>query len=269
MTGKPEGKRKWYINGRGQTMVLVAKPGEVLLGSKEQVDWPPHKERIDWSFAIASKEVTRQEFLDFRKNHRGDSQILDGPVDAVNWYDAAWYCNWFSEKEGIKKDQWCYLPNKAGKYAEGMRIARDWRKRTGYRLPSEAEWEFSCRAGVMTLYCCGSCDELVGHYGWHSGNSLGKSHPVATLKPNDLGLFDMHGNVWEWCLDRSLDSDPAGKQAKENPDPYLLQNNEGRVLRGGSFVGRPVHLRSSSRGRYLPIAFGDIGFRAARTLTAE
>jgi len=258
MTGKPEGKRNWYINGQGQTMVVVAKPGEVLLGGKKPDDWPQHKERIDWSFAIASKELTRQQFLKFRGNHRGFSQIPDGPVDGVSWYDAAWYCNWLSKTEGIKEDQWCYLPSKAGKYAEGMRIAPDSKKRTGYRLPTEAEWEFSCRAGAMTPYCCGSYDELVAHYGWYVGNSLGNSHPVATLKPNDLGLFDMHGNVWEWCLDRVSLLGPTGR------------TSEGRVLRGGTFTHQPLDLRSSFRYRSPPDnEYVLLGFRVARTLTAE
>ena len=213
--------------------------------------------------------MTRTQFLEFRKNHKGFPQIPDGPVDTVTWYDAAEYCNWLSEKEGVPKDQWCYVPNKAGKpYAQGMRIAPDWKKRTGYRLPTEAEWEFSCRAGARTNYSCGDFDELVGHYGWHSGNSLGKPHPVATLKANDLGLFDMHGNAWEWCQDWiSPGFQPQGKEPKESKDPYLLHDRQGRVLRGGSFFNLPLILRSSYRTGIQPPSRAVLnGFRAARTV---
>jgi serine/threonine protein kinase/formylglycine-generating enzyme required for sulfatase activity len=270
LAGKPEGSRRWYINGQGQTMVKVAKPGGLQLDGKQQFDWPKRKENIDWSFAIAAKEVTRQEFLQFRKNHRSNSQTADGPVDSVTWYDAAWYCNWLNEKEGIPKDRWVYLPNKADNYAQGMRIAPDWKKRTGYRLPTEAEWEFACRAWARTAYSCGDFDELVAQYGWHSGNSLGKTHPAGTLRPNDLGLFDMHGNVWEWCQDWAPGFQPKGKEAKDSNDPYLLQDQQSRVLRGGSFLYLPRFLRSSYRDGDRPnYRSVNLGFRAARTLTTE
>src|ERR1700732_7075 len=96
----------------------------------------------------------------------------------VTWYDAAAYCNWLSEQQGIPKEQWCYVPNKEGKYAAGMKMAANYLKRTAYRLPTEGEWEYACGAGAETAFSFGEADDLLGKYAWWSANSLSKSHPV-------------------------------------------------------------------------------------------
>ena len=97
----------------------------------------------------------------------------------------------------------CYEPNEEGQYAEGMRIRADALQRTGYRLPTEAEWEYACRAGAMTSRYYGLSEELLGQYAWYLTNTLGdRARPCGSLLPNDLGLFDMLGNVYEWCNGR-------------------------------------------------------------------
>jgi len=268
-TGKVEGKRQWYINRQGQTMMVVANAGEFWMGERKE----RHRRRIGRSFAIASKEVTVEQFLRFRNEHDYSTQCApssDCPVNVVSWYEAVAYCNWLSEQEGIPKAQWCYLPNKEGKYTHGMTMAPDYLRRTGYRLPTEAEWEYACRAGVETGYSFGEPDDLLDKYGWFDRNSLGrKSHPVGLLKPNDLGLFDMHGNDWEWCQDayKEYGKRRDGKAIEDIEDITDINNSNSRVLRGGSFYDQPSLVRSANRYNHVPtFRISLIGFRAARTI---
>ena len=260
-TGKVEGKRQWYVNRQGQTMVVVPKPGEFWMGEGKE----RHRQQIGRSFAIASKEVTVDQFLRFRKDHEYVKEYAptgDCPVNMVSWYDAAAYCNWLSEQEGIPKEQWCYVPNEEGKYAEGMKMAPNYLQRTGYRLPTEAEWEYACRAGAETGYSFGESEDLLGKYAWFDANSLSRSHPVGSLKPNDLGLFDMHGNAWEWCQDAYEAVGAGGGKTTED-----IRDNNKRVFRGGSFDHHAANERSAYRGWSLPAAHDDdVCFRPARTL---
>jgi formylglycine-generating enzyme required for sulfatase activity len=217
------------------------------------------KVKIDWQFAIASKEVTVAQFLKFRQGREDFKERAptpDCPVLMVSWFDAAAYCNWLSAQEGIPNEQWCYLPNEKGEYADGMKLAPDVIKRNGYRLPTEAEWEYACRAGTRTEWFCGATDELVLRYAWVSNNALGRSHPVGLLKPNELGLFDMHGNAWEWCQDERKDFYYVGRR----------QNEYARALRGGAFISEPVQARSAYRHGGGPAwRLDNFGFRPART----
>ncbi|MBL8825206.1 MAG: SUMF1/EgtB/PvdO family nonheme iron enzyme [Planctomycetia bacterium] len=267
-TGKVEGKRLWYLNRQGDTMVVIPKPGVFWMGEGEQ----RHRKQIDRNFAIASKEVTVDQFLRFRKEHQYQkdyAQTGNCPVNNVSWYDAAAYCNWLSEQEGIPKEQWCYVPNDEGKYAEGMTMSTDYLKRTGYRLPTEAEWEYTCKSGTDTAYSFGDSVEMLGKYAWTSSNSMNKSHPVGCRKPNDLGLFDMHGNNWEWCQDAYF----RYPQTKENfasidtEEITSINPNNDRVMRGGPFVDPASYLRTAFRFKIVPrFKFFNTDFRVSRTL---
>jgi formylglycine-generating enzyme required for sulfatase activity len=248
---------KWYVNGQGHTMVVIPGPVEFWMAEGE---WR-HRRRVDHDWVIASKEVTVDQFRQFRKEHQFFTHYVptgDCPANLLTWYDAAAYCNWLSEQEGISKDQWCYEPNKDGKYEAGMKIAPNFLQRTGYRLPIEAEWEYACRAGAETKYSFGDAAELLGTSAWFRDNAMGKSHPVGSLKPNDLGLFDMHGNMIEWCHDEVFVVRNAN---------LPLKDDEIRPLRGGSFEVRASDVRTTFRtcgvvsGRS-----GPIGFRLARTM---
>jgi formylglycine-generating enzyme required for sulfatase activity len=267
-TGQVEGKRRWYVNRQGQTMVMLAAVGEFWMGEGQK----RHRQKIGRSFAVASKEVTVEQFLRFRQDHRYFKQHAptpDCPINGVTWYDAAAYCNWLSEQEGIAKDQWCYEPNKDGKYAEGMRMASNYLQRTGYRLPTEAEWEYACRAGAGTGYSFGEADDLLGKYGWYIANSPNRSQAVGMLRPNDHGLFDMHGNAWEWTqsLYKEYGKAESGMM-DDKEDKTDINNHDSRVLRGGSFGNQASSVRSASRYRFVPAVRGpDVGFRPARTFT--
>jgi serine/threonine protein kinase/formylglycine-generating enzyme required for sulfatase activity len=261
---QPPGGRRWYVNAQGQTMVLVPAPGKVSVGEGNE----GYECQINHSFALAAREVTVEEFrcCPRFKNHRYVEEYAptpDCPVNSVTWYEAAAYCNWLSEQEGLK-DQRCYLPNEDGKYAAGMKMAPDFLKRSGYRLPMEAEWEYACRLGSVTPWSMGEAEDLLTRYAWFLSNSSGKSHPVGSLRPNDGGLFDMHGNDWEWCQDAVGGGPGQGKDGKK--DIKGIEDQDSRLMRGGAFPGIAMFTRSAIRIWRGPVYHsGNIGFRPART----
>ncbi len=137
--------------------------------------------------------------------------------------------------------------------------------RKGYRLPTDAEWEFSCRAGTSTGYCFGTPWELLEKYGWYNKNSPNTTQPVGSLKPNDLGLFDLHGNIWEWCQD-TFKEPGRDKTSNVMNMSTAIANKDPRILRGGAFVNLPAYVRSATRIRYAPSDRDSLGgFRPSRT----
>jgi formylglycine-generating enzyme required for sulfatase activity len=253
-TGKVEGNRRWYVNGQGQTLVVLP-PGEVVMeefGKRFRM-------QIESRFALAAREVTVAEFQCFRQKQqyaKDWAPTEDCPVTLVSWFDAAAYCNWLSEREGIAEDQWCYLRNEKGEYAEGMKLAPGWQDCSGYRLPSEAEWEYACRAGSVTRWSMGEAEDLLGKYAWYVDNSSRLLHSVGLLRPNDLGFFDLHGNAWEWCQDKYM-------RLGTNEE---VDSNNRRVIRGGSIEANLLHVRSSVRASPVPTTRAtNGGFRPART----
>ncbi|MFI5455728.1 MAG: formylglycine-generating enzyme family protein [Isosphaerales bacterium] len=279
---EPDGRR-WYVNGQGQTFVIVEGPVEFRMGSPASEpdrdrDEISHRRVIPRRFAIADKEVSVEQYQRFvredpqfgldRSYLDNYSPEPDGPMIYVNWFGAAAYCNWLSEQEGLPKDQWCYLRNAAEAYSAGMTIPANVLARTGYRLPTEAEWECACRAGTMTSRYHGLSPDLLDVYARHQANSKDHAWPGGSLLPNDLGLFDTLGNVFEWCQDPYGRYQP-GKEGSIIDHINLLESiNEKnpRLLRGGTFDSQPAYVRSAYRFRDAPSnRISDDGFRPART----
>jgi len=285
---KDQGDRRWYVNRQGQTYALIDGPVEFRMGSppnepdRDAVGETRRHVTIPRRFAVAAREVTVEQYQKFARVYPQfglDQSYLDkyspapdGPMIAVSWYAAAAYSNWLSEQEGLPKEQWCYRPNSAGAYAEGMTMPADVLERTGYRLPSEAEWEYACRAGTVTSRYYGLSIELLGKYAWYQANSREHAWAGATLLPNDLGLFDMLGNEFEWCQDSVDASSPRKKSVYSDmiDTASTVVGKNLRLLRGGAHSIRPAYARSSSRNRLTPaiLDFGN-GFRLARTLSVR
>lgn len=278
----------------GHIMIVIA-PASFMMGSPPEehgraAEETMHRVRIPRTYAMATTEVTNVQFARFlaaepeyaarwreaAKARFGDppryvqySPGPDNPQVAVSWYDAARYCNWLSEQARIPKREWVYPdvidPDR------GLDLPPDYLHRTGYRLPTEAEWEYAARAGTTTSRHFGDDDERLSQYAWYDGNTRReRTSPVAQLLPNQWGLYDMLGNVWEWTLDRRQPY-PAGTGVTEDVEDTVLHvaNDAARTRRGGSFAYEAFTARSAHRGdvTYFPNQIRDnVGFRVARTM---
>ncbi|MCP4697234.1 MAG: formylglycine-generating enzyme family protein [Gammaproteobacteria bacterium] len=198
---------------------------------------PVHEARLD-SFSVARYPVTFAEYDLFCEATGREKPEDQGwgrekrPAVNVSWADAAAYCEWLNEISGH-----------------------------GYRLLTEAEWEYVCRAGSKTAYFFGDDEKTLGEYAWYSVNSEGKTHPVGEKKPNAWGLHELSGNVWEWVHDW------YGKYPKDaQTNPKGPDTGADRVLRGGGWGSSPRFVRSAFRIRDDPgIRLVRVGFRLART----
>ncbi len=266
---------QWYVNPQGQTMVVIPGPVEFVMGSpateKNRGRFEPqHKKRIGRTFAVAATSVTKEQFLQFQPKFWGNQMMRypepTCPIGGVSWYEAAAYCNWLSKEEGIPEDQWCYEIK-----GQETKLKEKYLSLTGYRLPTEAEMEYATRAGALTSRYYGETEELLPKYAWHVKNSQERTWPVGSLKANDLGLFDVEGNVIAWCQERYKEY-PAGKgdeAVEDQEDGLVVKDTDTRVLRGGTFVIQASAARSANRNNVAVPTFGNyaIGFRPARTFT--
>ena len=285
--------RQWYVGTQGQTFVVLD-VDQFPMGSPESERERVyvevlHRRNIGRRFAIAATEVTKAQYVRFQQGVRGtlggtqpgrpnsDISALDttpwvktddSPHIGMTWYEAVAYCNWLSEQEGVPPEEWCYETNAENTYGPDTRARDNYLELPGYRLPTEAEWEYACRAGTTTSRCFGSTDELLPKYAWYLTNAGAVTHPVGSLMPNDLGLFDMHGNVMEWCHERNADYavSPEGV-AEDFRDTLPAVENAVRVLRGGAFASDAAGVRSAFRYFNRPDShYTSYGFRPARTM---
>ena len=221
---------------------------------------PVHEVSITRPFLMGRTEVTQAQYEAVMGSNPSYFKGPDMPVERVSWYDAVEFCNELSRQEGLDP---CYS-------GSGASILCDFTA-NGYRLPTEAEWEYACRAGMETDFHTGNMthsdtsplDPALDRAGWYYGNSGGSTHPVGEKEANAYGLYDMHGNVWEWCWDWNAVDYYASSPAE---DPRGPVSGSHRVLRGGSWGYNARICRSAFRGFNNPDYLNlDIGFRLVRT----
>lgn len=197
--------------------------GTFLMGSEYLPNEQPlHEVSIDYDIMMSKYQVTVEDYMLYAQatgvempEEKHQYLGFDVPVRRVTWVDAVNYCKWMSEREGKT-----------------------------VRLPTEAEWEYACRAGSYTQYSFGDEASELGEYAWYKENSGRVTHNVGSKKPNAWGLYDMHGNVWEWCADRYADN---YTQTPVDGSAHRVRTPKGMVLRGGSWSGVADKCRSTIR----------------------
>jgi formylglycine-generating enzyme required for sulfatase activity len=222
------------VNSLGMTFALVP-AGEFRMGSTDGNDGekPVHTVRISQPFYLGIHAVTQGQWEAVMDNNpsrfTGDP---NRPVERVSWEDAQAFIGHLNTREG----------------------------HTRYRLPTEAEWEYAACAGSTTLYYFGDDSSRLGEYAWYGENAGGQTHPVGTLQPNAWGLYDMHGNVWEWVQDWY-----STYTTEAVTDPQGPASGSSRVLRGGSWSDGAWHCRSAYRDCAPGYRSDNLGFRLLRT----
>ena len=248
------GTPKTIITPTGPEMALIP-AGEFVMGDTngDEDEKPAHKVQVS-AFYMDTREVTQKAYESLMEKDPSKFKAPDKPIEQVDWYHAALYCNMRSLKEGLKP---CYDPKT---------LACDF-DANGYRLPTEAEWEYACRAGTQTRYSFGDDAAKLKAHAWFKANANQTTHPVGQKSPNPWGLYDMHGNVAEWCHDVYSE---AYYQKNEAQNPHGPASGDKRVLRGGSWRASEEGCRSSARHcetpRFADACFGSdaYGFRCVK-----
>jgi formylglycine-generating enzyme required for sulfatase activity len=259
---------QWYVNCQLQTMILITGPITFMMGSQNSEqdrhdDELLHPRTIRTSYVLSATPVTVRQFLRFDKDDVVLSKHMrtpEMPATAVDWDTAAKYCNWLSRTEGLVE---CYELE-----GDKHRLKKNFIRYSGYRLPTEGELEYATRARALTSRYYGETEELLPKYAWTYNNSQGQVWPVGSLKPNDFGFFDMHGNVSCWSLD---DYQPYKKgQVTETGTTLGLSLSLARAPRGGSYLDRPMDVRIAARHKVAPAErLPTMGFRIARTFLVK
>lgn len=224
------------MNSIGTEFVLIP-AGELSRGSNRY----SHKTLVDnvvisRPFYLGKYPVTQEEWKTVMGSNPSCFEGDDRPVECVSWNDVQDFVARLNEMEGTDK----------------------------YRLPSEDEWEYACRAGTTTRYSFGDADSKLGEYAWYYGNSEHQTHSVGQKKPNPWGLYDMHGNVWEWCRNRYHE---IYEDTLAYASAWAAFSGLGQILRGGGWVNYPKKCRSTYRISFHPnYGHYSLGFRLLRSV---
>ncbi len=219
---------------------MIAIPsGSFQMGSNDNYHFekPVHSVNVK-SFYLGKYPITQEQYQSVMVTNLSKFMEAKRPVECISWFDAMEFCYRLSQETGRK-----------------------------YRLPSEAEWEYACRAGTQTKYCFGDDGSKLEEYAWYSRNYNGETHPVGQKKPNQFGLYDMQGNVAEWCSDifhENYNDAPTDGSSWETPTEENFL-----ALRGGSYASDVFRCRSATRsiiGLLADYRCSSVGFRVALAL---
>ena len=231
----------------GKNFMMGSPPAE----SGRDTDESPHSVTLSTDFWMAESEVTQRQYRNLMGTSPSYFKGDDLPVEQVNWYDAVAYCNALSVKEKLQP---CYQIN--GTTVEWA----DKLKCTGYRLPTEAEWEYAANPASVPRTVYAGSDTVEG-VAWHSGNAGSTTHAVKTKTANGRGLYDLSGNVWEWVWDWYQ----GNYEALPATDPIAMSGTS-RVIRGGSWGVTASGVRVARRSFVVPAyRIFDLGFRFVRS----
>jgi formylglycine-generating enzyme required for sulfatase activity len=230
-----------------------------------------HYRRIERTIAVSTTEVTVEQYRAFAPEYVPPSPYSTGPdcpAGGISWYQALRYCNWLSDRARVQR---CY-PDKIDRETK---LDPDTLDRDGFRLPTEAEWEYFCRGGTDTARSFGDSRAFLNRYAWTRANSEEKLSPVAQRLPNPLGMYDTLGSLWEWCHEGPTGTSyyspyPEGSMEHPAGDPFIgmpANKDDWRYVRGGAFDYSSAHARSAFRDVYsAPSGRYQVGFRVVRTL---
>ena len=210
-------------------------------------DGPPHPVTLR-PFQIGVYEIMHRQFKKVMEDPSGLMDLRgrpdDGPVQNLSWYEAVQFCNAMSKQAGLPEYYQLNNPRQEGDN-EVYDVVIPNPASYSFRLPTEAEWEYACRAKSVTAFCCGDDPQQLDEYAWHAGNvGSYRVSPVGMKKPNAFGLYDMHGNVSEWCHDWY---EPNYSTTTLVADPLGPAGGDSRVIRGGSYMWFPEDCRSAAR----------------------
>lgn len=252
LTSQDDNKKDRILKGFAEEFVELT-PGEgkypasFMMGSADgpAAEQPAHKVTFNYKFAIAKYEVTQELYEAVIGNNPAKYKGPRNSVEMLDWEEAMTFCRKVTDELRKRK-----------LIKDGEQI----------RLPSEAEWEYACRAGTTTRFSFGDKIEDLGQYCWFTGNAKGNDPPVGVKKPNPWGLYDIHGYIWEWCLDAWH---PDYKDAPTDGKPRQADAKE-RVLRGGAWTSTAEQCRSAYRFHRPANTRGpDIGLRCVRSAVAR